>query len=81
MNVTTGKQVTEELKKLTEKTTPPQDGASDMAHIVLTFDSNRLASALFGQFDENLAYIEQKLGIDLRSKSNQLVLRGEAVTR
>lgn len=79
MNVTTGKQVTEELKKLTEKTTPPQDGASDMAHIVLTFDSNRLASALFGQFDENLAYIEQKLGIDLRSKSNQLVLRGEAV--
>ena len=37
-------------------------GASDMAHIVLTFDNNRLASALYGQFDENLARIEQKLG-------------------
>ncbi|WP_439273269.1 PhoH family protein [Pseudochrobactrum sp. HB0163] len=49
-----------------------------MVHIVLDFDSNRLASALFGQFDENLSYIEQQLGIDLRSKGNQLILRGEA---
>nr|WP_188823516.1 PhoH family protein [Brucella endophytica] len=50
-----------------------------MAHIVLTFDNNRLASALFGQFDENLARIEQKLGIDVRSKGNQLSIRGEPV--
>ncbi|PRD49781.1 phosphate starvation-inducible protein PhoH [Phyllobacterium myrsinacearum] len=48
-----------------------------MAHIVLTFDNNRLASALFGQFDENLARIEQKLGVDVRSKGNQLAIRGE----
>ena len=34
-------------------------GASDMAHIVLTFDNNRLASALFGQFDENVAMVEK----------------------
>lgn len=52
-------------------------GASDMAHIVLTFDSNKMASALFGQFDENVARIEQKLGVDLRSKGNQLSIRGE----
>lgn len=67
------------MNATTSKNTAPQDGASDIAHIVLTFDSNRLASALFGQFDENLAYIEQKLGVDLRSKSNQLILRGESV--
>lgn len=78
MNVTTGKQVTKELKKPATSLPAMQDGASDMAHIVLNFDSNRLASALFGQFDENLAYIEQKLGVDVRSKGNQLVLRGEA---
>ncbi len=48
-----------------------------MAHIVLTFDNNRLASALYGQFDENLARIEQKLGVDVRSKGNQLSIRGE----
>ena len=40
-------------------------GASDMAHIVLTFDNNRLASALYGQFDQNLALIEQRLGVFL----------------
>ena len=42
-----------------------------MAHIVLTFDNNKLASALYGQFDENLARIEQKLGVDIRSRGNQ----------
>ena len=78
MNVTTGKQVSKELKNPAASTPALQDGASDMAHIVLDFDSNRLASALFGQFDENLAYIEQKLGVDVRSKGNQLILRGEA---
>ena len=78
MNVTTGKQVTKELKNPATTIPALQDGASDMAHIVLDFDSNRLASALFGQFDENLSYIEQKLGVDVRSKGNQLILRGEA---
>jgi phosphate starvation-inducible PhoH-like protein len=51
-------------------------GASDMAHIVLTFDNNRLASALYGQFDENLARLEQKLGVDVRSRGNQIAIKG-----
>jgi phosphate starvation-inducible PhoH-like protein len=54
-------------------------GASDMAHIVLTFDNNKHASALYGPFDENLARIEKKLGLDLRSKGNQLSIRGDPV--
>ncbi len=53
-------------------------GASDMAHIVLTFDNNKLASALYGQFDENLARLEQKLGVDIRSRGNQLTIKGNA---
>ena len=52
-------------------------GASDMAHIALTFDNNKLASALYGQFDENLARLEQKLGVDIRSKGNQLTIKGD----
>ena len=52
-------------------------GASDMAHIVLTFDNNKLANALFGPFDENIARIEQKLDVDIRSKGNQLAIRGD----
>jgi phosphate starvation-inducible PhoH-like protein len=53
-------------------------GASDMAHIVLTFDNNKLASALYGQFDENLARLEQKLGVDIRSRGNQVAIKGNA---
>ncbi len=51
-------------------------GASDLAHIALTLDDNRLASALYGQFDENLARIERHLGVDIRSKGNQLSIKG-----
>ena len=51
-------------------------GASDMAHIVLTFDNNKHASAVYGQFDENLARVEQQLGVDIRSKGNQLSIKG-----
>lgn len=54
-------------------------GASDMAHIVLTFENNKLASSLYGQFDENLARLEQKLGVDIHSKGNQLTIKGEPV--
>src|SRR3954453_12076493 len=49
-----------------------------MAHIVLTFDNNKLAGALYGQFDENLARLEQKLGVDIRSRGNQLTIKGNA---
>ena len=52
-------------------------GASDMAHIALTFDNNKLAIALYGQFDENLARLEQKLGVDIRSRGNQLSIKGD----
>ncbi len=60
----------------TLKASPP--GASDMAHIVLTFDNNKHASALYGQFDENLARLEKQLSVDIRSKGNQLTIRGAA---
>src|SRR5690606_29383097 len=50
-----------------------------MAHIVLTFDNNKHAGTLYGQFDENLARIEQKLGVDIRSKGNQLSIKGDPV--
>jgi phosphate starvation-inducible PhoH-like protein len=49
----------------------------EMGHIVLTYDNNQLASQLYGQFDENLARIEQKLGVDVRSRGNQLSIKGE----
>lgn len=55
----------------------PASGASDMAHVELAFDDNRLAGALFGQFDEHLALMEQKLGVDARARGNKVELRGD----
>ena len=66
------------MSAATELKAPPA-GASDMAHIVLTFDNNKHASALYGQFDENLARLEQKLSVDIRSKGNQLSIKGDPV--
>ena len=55
----------------------------DQAHIVVTFDDNRLMPALFGEFDRNLAHLEQSLGVEASARGNQVSIRGsqEACTR
>src|SRR5437763_12614938 len=51
--------------------------ASDnTAQIVLTFDDNRLASTLFGQYGQNLALIERRLGVVANSRGNQVTVEG-----
>jgi phosphate starvation-inducible PhoH-like protein len=44
--------------------------------IALTFDDNRLASMLFGQYGQNLALIERRLGVVANSRGNQVTLDG-----
>jgi phosphate starvation-inducible protein PhoH and related proteins len=44
--------------------------------IVLSFDDNRLASALFGQYGQNLALIERRLGVVANSRGNHVTLQG-----
>src|SRR5499425_364754 len=46
------------------------------AQIVLTFDDNRLASTLFGQYGQNLALIERRLGVVANSRGNQVTIEG-----
>ncbi len=53
-------------------------GASDLTHIVLVFDDNRLARELFGQFDENLALVERELDVSAVARGNELEVRGSA---
>ena len=43
---------------------------------VMTFDDNRLASALFGQYGQNLASIERRLGVVADSRGNQVTIEG-----
>ncbi len=49
------------------------DGATQIA---LTFDDNRLASALFGQYGQNLALIERRLGVVATSRGNHVTIEG-----
>ncbi len=44
--------------------------------IVLTFDDNRLASQLFGQYGQNLSLIERRLGLSADQRGNQVTLEG-----
>jgi len=44
--------------------------------IVMTFDDNRLASALFGQYGQHLASIERRLGVIADSRGNQVTIEG-----
>jgi phosphate starvation-inducible protein PhoH and related proteins len=46
------------------------------AQIVLTFDDNRLAPTLFGQYGQNLALIERRLGVVATSRGNQITIDG-----
>ncbi len=50
--------------------------ASDMTHMVIAFDDNRLIGDLFGQFDQNLALIERRLGIEAIGRGNQVTIKG-----
>lgn len=55
----------------------PARTASDANHFILTFENNRFASELFGQFDQNLKLLEERLGIDARARGNSVVITGD----
>jgi phosphate starvation-inducible PhoH-like protein len=44
--------------------------------LALTFEDNRLASALFGQYGQNLALIERRLGVVANSRGNHVTIEG-----
>ena len=50
--------------------------ASDITHAVLAFDDNRIVGELFGQFDQNLARIEARLGVEAVARGNQVTIKG-----
>ena len=52
----------------------PDDTATTQT--VLTFDDNRRASTLFGQYGQNLALIERRLGVVADSRGNQVTIEG-----
>ncbi|WP_406855656.1 MULTISPECIES: PhoH family protein [unclassified Alsobacter] len=55
---------------------PPRGGIAEAAEIKLTFEDNRLASLVFGQYDQNLAHLERRLGVVANANGNNVVLKG-----
>ena len=55
-------------------------GASDIAHIVLTFDNNKLVNPLCGQLDDDLVGFERELGVHICSRVNQLTIKCSATS-
>jgi phosphate starvation-inducible PhoH-like protein len=55
---------------------PAAVGESTATQVVLAFDDNRLASVLFGQYGQNLALIERRLGVVADSRGNHVTLEG-----
>ena len=56
---------------------PTSDNALS-SQLELAFDDNRLASQLYGDFDQNLALIEQRLAISATPRGNHVLLKGAA---
>ena len=44
--------------------------------VVLAFEDNKFASVLFGQYGQNLALVERKLGVKADSRGNHVTLEG-----
>jgi phosphate starvation-inducible PhoH-like protein len=68
---------------VTVRSVAGENAADDHAHVVVAFDDNRLIPSLFGEFDQNLAMIEQRFGVDAAARGNQVTIRGrpEALNR
>ena len=57
---------------------PPAATSEETAttQIVLAFEDNRLASVLFGQYGQNLALIERRLGVVAEQRGNHVTVEG-----
>ncbi len=53
-----------------------RSGLAETVEVSLTFEDNRLASLVFGQYDQNVAHIERRLEVTATALGNHLVLKG-----
>ncbi len=56
--------------------TSPAPPTRPPAELKLAFDDNRLASMLFGQYDQNIAKVERRLGVTANASGNHVTLKG-----
>jgi phosphate starvation-inducible PhoH-like protein len=56
----------------------PTTDNSHSSQLELAFEDNRLAAQLYGDFDQHLALIEQRLGVQATPRGNHVMLKGAA---
>ncbi|WP_300398588.1 PhoH family protein [uncultured Sphingobium sp.] len=56
----------------------PRPDIAERARLEVTFDKPHLLGALFGQYDQNLVAIENRLGVYIAARGNKLQIEGEA---
>ena len=61
---------------MSRKATPAQAG--DRVRLEVLFDRPQLLGRLFGEFDQNLVAIENRLGVYIAARGNKLQIEGEA---
>ena len=54
----------------------PPGVVEERAEVTLTFEDNRLASLVFGHYDQNLAHLERRLGVAATAVGNHVVVTG-----
>jgi phosphate starvation-inducible PhoH-like protein len=64
---------------LSRHLSPSKDNALS-SHLELAFEDNRLAAQLYGDFDQNLALIEQRLKVSATPRGNHVMLKGAVST-
>lgn len=62
------------------KSWSPQGHKPDTTDLEMAFEDNRLASQLYGEFDQNLALIEQKLGVRANPRGNHVMISGTSLS-
>lgn len=50
----------------------------ETGEITIAFDDNRFASLVFGQYDQNLARVERRLGVTAQASGNHITIKGPA---
>jgi len=61
---------------MSRKPVPAQPG--DRARLELVFDKPQLLGRLFGEYDQNLVAIENRLGVYIAARGNKVQIEGEA---
>jgi len=65
------------VKPTTQQASRIEGGTPDgQAELTLTFEDNRLAALVFGQYDQNLAKLERRLGVEANANGNHVTLKG-----